>query len=86
MKLEQMNKLLEEEKITGIRASWTNREIKKTLKSILAMDAYKNMNKTQLMRVFMKKFDRYIKKNNLRKGEIRDIASSELDRILARRG
>lgn len=82
MNFDQLNKLLEEEKITGIRASSLNLEIKNKIKEILQMDRYKNLSKTAILNTFMKKFNRYIKQNNLRKSEIKELAKIEIERQL----
>ena len=84
MNLKKFNNYLKEERISGVRASWTSREIKNTLKSILNMDIYKNLNDYNIIKVFMKKFDRFIKKNNLNKNEIRNLAKMELKKIRER--
>lgn len=84
MKLNQLDKLLNEERMSGVRASWTNREIKNMIKSILRMDAYKGLSNARLLKVFMEKFKRYIKVNNLDLKEIKEIARAELERIKAK--
>jgi len=78
MNIDQMNRLMKEERIGGARASWTNREIKNTLKGLIQMDMYKDLSNGKLLNVFMKKFDRYIKQNKLNRTNIKNIAREEL--------
>jgi len=80
MKINQLNRFLNEERIGGSRASWTNREIKNTIRDLLQMDRYKTLANGKLLVVFMKKFDRYIKQNQLNKSNIREIAKEEIKR------
>lgn len=85
MDIGQFNSLMAEERIGGQRASWTNREIKNTLKSLCQMDMYKDLPNGKLLDVFMKKFDRYIKQNNLNRSNVKNIAAIELKKQRARK-
>lgn len=80
MKLNEFKIMIQEERIGGARASWTNREIKDTVKSMLRMDRYALMNNSRFINAFMIKFNPYIKKHNLNKRNIKEIAKMELER------
>jgi len=79
MEFEKMTLLLDEERMSGVRASWTSREIKNTIKSMLKMDRYKDLNKGRFLEAFLKRFEGYIKGSNLTVSNIRKLASMEYD-------
>lgn len=79
MEFDKMTLLLDEERISGVRASWTNREVKNTVKSMLKMDRYSNLTKGRFLDSFMKKFEGFINAKNLSKTNIRQLASLEYD-------
>ena len=78
MEYDKMARLLEEEKISGIRSSWTDREIKNTIKSMLKMDRYSQLTDGRFIEAFMDKFAGYIRGNNLSKSNVKELAKIEL--------
>ena len=80
MNLDKFGKLIQEERISGVRASWTNREIKNTIKSMLRMDRFKQLNNNRFLNAFMEKFSGYIKGKKLDRKIIKDLAKMELEK------
>lgn len=80
MNLDKFSLLIDEERMSGVRASWTNREIKNTIKSMLRMDSFKPLNDSRFISAFMKKFESFIKAKGLSASTIKDLAKIELEK------
>lgn len=78
MNLDKFSLLINEERMSGVRASWTNREVKNTIKSMLRMDRFKQLNDNRFIEAFMEKFGSFIKSKKLDKKTIKDLAKIEL--------